>query len=345
MNARAPILDLFRDPGIVRSWRVAEWADTLPRLAQSGLVAHAAARVATAGVGRDDVPAGIRRQFTAASISSEAQLRSLRWEINEVVRALHGRGIRAVALKGADYLIRGMRAAQGRTVNDLDLLVARTDVPEAQAAFEAAGWDLSATPVIEGNHQLPLMTHGQRLTQLELHYQLVAEGGAVGFDIAAVLNEATPLRDGVLALLRPEDTTLVCVAHFVRNSRSISAFRDLLDLRELVEEFTSKDAGFGTTLIARAERVGLGAALSRAVRDSTKLFGDVASPGLAAWARRRKPSLGGGSAMALVPDGCTVPSFGVRLSRVGRMFARMRSAYPPGKTLQVGWQVLFGKDD
>lgn len=341
----APILQLFRDPVAARGWGIAEWADVMPRLAQSGLTAHAAALVARAGLGRSDVPLGVLRQFAASTIASDAQLRSLRWEVNEVIRTLHGKGIRAVALKGADYLIRGATPALGRTVNDLDVLVAREHVEAAREAFMANGWDFAIVPVAEGQHQLPVVTHLQRKTQLELHWQLVAEGGTVGFNIATVLNEAAPLADGVLALLRPEDTVLVCVGHFIRNSRPTSAFRDLLDLRELIEDFTAKDPHFGATLIARAEQVGLGAALSRALRDSTSLFGEMPSLALDSWARHRKPSLGGGSVMALIPDGCTLPTFGTRLRRVGRMFARMRSAYPPGKTLQVGIKVLQGKSE
>lgn len=339
-----PILQLFRTPDSARSWGVSEWADTMPRLAQSGLTAHAAALVARAGLGRNDVPAGVLRQFAASTIASDAQLRSLRWEVNEVLRTLQGKGIRAVPLKGADYLIRGATPALGRTVNDLDLLVAREQIEATREAFTAAGWEFGDAPIGPHDHQLPVVTHIQRKTQLELHWQLVAEGGTVGFKIATVLDEAELLQDGVLALLRVEDTVLACVGHFIRNSRSFSAFRDLLDLRELIADFNGKDAGFGGSLIARAEEIGLGAALSLAVRDSTTLFGDVASPALAAWAEKRRPSFAGGSAMALVPDGCASPTFVNRLSRVGRMFARMRSAYPPGKTLYVGLRVLQGKE-
>lgn len=339
-----PILSLFGDPSAVLRWGVAEWADTMPRLAQSGLTAHAAARVAAVGVGRDDVPAGVRRQFAAAMIASDAQLRSLRWEINEVVRALDGTAIRAVPLKGADYLLRGVTPALGRTVNDLDLLVDRASIDATREAFERAGWELSDTVNLEGGRQLPLMTHSQRQTQLEIHYHLLGEGGSVVFDIAAVLADAQPMRDGVLALLRPEDSVLICVAHFIRNTRSISAFRDLVDFRELIEAFTTERADFGTTLATRAEQVGLGAPLSRIVRDSVALFGPVHSTELMEWARQRAPSLSGGAAFALVPDGCAVPSFGTRLGRVGRMFARRRSGQPSRQTLVAGWSVLFGKE-
>ncbi|MEP6589994.1 MAG: nucleotidyltransferase family protein [Gemmatimonadota bacterium] len=339
-----PILQLIRAPESVRSWGTRPWADTLPRLQQCGLTAHAAVLVARAGLGRDDVPEGVRRQFLATSLDSDAQLRTLRWELGEVVRALSGRGIRAVPLKGADYLLRNGTPSLGRTVADLDILVAKADVAATTEALQLAGWGIGGEAVQEGNHQLPGFVHSERSTQLELHFQVVAEGGAVTFDVGQVISGAALQPDGVLAILQPADTVLVRTAHFIRNSRTTAAFRDLLDLRELVADFTATDPDFGATLIARAERVGLGAALSRAVRDSTTLFGPLAAAELNSWARRRRPSLGGGSALALIPDGATLPSFGVRLSRVGRMFARMRSAYPPGKTLQVGWQVLFGSE-
>lgn len=340
----APILALLRDPRSTEAWTISEWADTLPRLAQGGLTAHAAGRLAMAGRAREALPSGVVRQFDAGNISSIAQLKSLRWELNEVARALHGSGIVAVPLKGADYLLRGATPAVGRFVNDVDILIRQTDVPAAQAAFEAAGWDLSDSRGLKGHHQLPLMTHGQRQSQLEVHFQLVAEGGAVGFDVEAVIAAATPLADGVLALLQPEDTTLVCVAHFIRNSRSISAFRDLLDLRELIADFTANDPEFGVTLAARAEVVGLGPALARALRDTIALFGETASPNLDVWARRRSASLAGGSAFALVPDGCVQPGFMTRVHRVGRMFARMRSLHSRAGTLRAGMALLFPKE-
>ncbi len=317
----------------------------MPRLQQSGLTAHIAALADRAGITAAHIPPGVRRQFYATSIDSDAQLRTLRWELGEVVRALRGLEVRVVPIKGADYLLRNATPALGRTVADLDILVSRNHLAKATAALEAAGWGMGGEAVHEGNHQYPGFVHSLRATQLELHFQVVAEGGAVSLDVESVIASAVPQPDGVLALLQPTDTVLVRVAHFIRNSRTVSAFRDLLDLRELVEGFREQDPQFGLALIARAELVGLGAALSRAVRDSTELFGEIDSPDLAAWARRRKPSLSGGSAMALVPDGCAVPSFGTRLRRVGRMFARMRSAYPPGKTLQVGLKVLQGKSE
>ena len=305
----------------------------------------AATIIAEAGVAADQLPAAVGRQLTAAAIGSEAELRSLRWELGEVVRALRGTGIRVVPLKGADFLLRNARAARGRKVSDLDLLIAPADLDRATAAFVATGWSMGDEPTgkSEGReHHLPVMIHKVRWTQLELHYQVVAEGGTIGLDVAALLAQATLQPDGVLALLSPEDTTLVTVAHFIRNKRFLSAFRDLFDLRQLVAEFTASDADFGSRLALRAERLGLEAALSRAARDSTALFGLLASPALVAWAGKQAPALAGGSPLVLIPDGATRPPFRTRLGRIGRMFARLRSTHPRGQALHAGWQLIAG---
>ncbi len=342
---RPPILSLLSTPSVAERWGVAEWADTLPRLIQAGLGGHAAALLEAQGVLLNSLPAGVHRQLKSSSIESMAQLRSLRWELGEVVRALRGLDVRVVPLKGADYLIREATPAHGRTVADLDLLVAPSELGRATSGLTRAGWQLLEATSLHPNHQLPMMIHRDRKTQLEMHFQVVAEGGTIAFDVAEVLAQAAPLPDGVLALLTPEDTTLVCVAHYIRNKRSISAFRDLLDLHELVEDFSSRDPQFGAILGERAERVGLGGALARALRDAARLFGTGSTPALYSWSARRRPVFAGGSVLALVPDGCDAPSLSVRISRVGRMYARTRSALPRGQTLLLAWKTLFGEDE
>ncbi len=343
---RSAICQLFSAPGDTANWGVSEWGDTLPRLIQSGLAGAAAVRLEECGVPISALPPAVQRQLAAMQIASDAEVRSLRWELGEVTRALRGSGIKAVPLKGADYVLRGVRPGRGRKVADLDLLVRKADLTEAVALLRAAGWgDSEHDPSKNDDHHLPMMIHTRRATHLELHFQLVAEGGAVSFDVDSVIDAAVLQPDGGLALLQPEDCVLVCVAHFIRNSRPFSAFRDLIDLRELVSEFSASRPDFGTALVVRAEAVGLGAALSRAVRDATDLFGEVSSAELAKWSRRRRPSLAGGSALVLVPDGHKRPTFATRLGRVGRMFARIRSAYPASKTLRAGSDVLFGSGD
>jgi hypothetical protein len=341
-----PILALLREPRVVASWGVSEWADTLPRLMQARMASTVAARLQHAGLEMAMLPPAVARQLLASRIVSDAAQRSLRWELGEVERALRGSGIAAVPLKGADYLLRGARAAAGRFVADLDLLVTPAEVDAAKAALVAAGWESSDTPEgwrRDGNVHLPMMIHTVRQTQLELHYAMVAGGGTVAMDISAMIAAATARQGSDFRLLRPEDCTLVCVSHYIRNVRAISAFRDLHDLRELVEDFVQGDRDFVQALTRRAEQVGLGPALSRAVRDAVALLGATASPELDAWAVARRPVLAGGSVEALIPDGHTLPSLQRRIHRVGRMFARLRSSRSRFGTLGAGYDLLFGK--
>jgi hypothetical protein len=337
---RPPVLDLFRDPAVVTDWDVAKWSDTLPRLGQCGLAGHAAALISSAGVPEDILPPAVRRQFASASLSSAAELQSLRWEMGEVAIALRGSGVKVVPLKGADYSLRSARPALGRNVADLDVLIAAEDLAVVRPRLQAAGWVDSNLPMRPGDVHLPTLIHGLRTTQLEVHTGMVGEGGAVALDVSALLAEAKPVGDGTFAQLSSRDTVLISVAHFIRNKRPFSAFRDLLDLHELVDDFSRADPGFAGSLAERAVDVGLGRALSRAIRDSTELFGAFASSEIMDWASTHRPTAALASALVLVPDGANGVTFPTRMGRVGRMFAALRATRTRGRTIWAAWSLV-----
>jgi hypothetical protein len=339
------LLSLIRDPNVVAGWGTREWSDVLPRLRSAGMAAQAAVLLERAGVPSASLPPSVQRQLTAAALLSATQLRSLRWELGEITRALRGVGVTAVPLKGADFLLRGVLPAQGRFVTDLDLLVAPANLRVVAEALDRGGWEVTGEVVVTTGHQLPVFVHRVRGTLLDLHHQVVGAGGAVTLDVAELLASAAPLGDGTLALLRDEDTVLVTVAHFVRNKRPVSAFRDLLDLVHLVEAFAGGNANFESRLVARAATVGMAKGLARAVRDAVTLFGRCGDGRLIAWSAGHAALPAGGTALALVPDGATLPGATIRLARLGRMYARMRSTRSPVDAAVSAWQVARGGEE
>jgi hypothetical protein len=161
-------------------------------------------------------------------------------------------------------------------------------------------------------HQLPAFRHRVRHAMLDLHHTVIAPGGGHQVDTEALFRAAVPT--GVGALMAPGllDRCLISAAHFVRSDASSGAFRDLLDLDELIAEAVAPGESL-RALEDRAREVGLWRALSVATHFAAELFGTRAV-GKAPAAVRLRAGL-------LLPDGVRGPGFvrkGLRrLQRLG----------------------------
>ena len=63
------------------------------------------------------------------------------WEAEMARRALAPLGMPVVLLKGTAFIAAGLDAGIGRSIGDLDILVPRARIEEAEAALLAAGWE------------------------------------------------------------------------------------------------------------------------------------------------------------------------------------------------------------
>ena len=56
-------------------------------------------------------------------------------------RALADYAGKVVLMKGTAYAAAGLKASEGRHIGDLDIMVARADLPQVEAALLRAGWE------------------------------------------------------------------------------------------------------------------------------------------------------------------------------------------------------------
>jgi hypothetical protein len=94
--------------------------------------------------------------------------------------ALLAAGVVPVVLKGLDFLHRFYDDFDLRTLDDMDLLVRREDLPAALDALAGAGWqDLPAgrrDHYLRSSHHLPLAGPGPVPVDIEVHWNLVQSG-------------------------------------------------------------------------------------------------------------------------------------------------------------------------
>ncbi|MCA3256268.1 MAG: nucleotidyltransferase family protein, partial [Alphaproteobacteria bacterium] len=215
--------------------------------------------------------------------------RTALWEANRALAALRPLGIPVVLLKGAAYVAAGLPAAEGRTVGDLDILVPRARIDEADAALRAAGWaPLKSDPYDDAYyrqwmHELPPLAHADRGTVIDVHHTILPLTARLRPDAAALLADAIELSPGLFTL-SPADMIVHSALHAFHDGDLDGGLRNLWDIHALARDFAERDC-FWSDLAARARLHGATGPVSRALRLSARLFGTVVDAGLAGPAR------------------------------------------------------------
>jgi Uncharacterised nucleotidyltransferase len=236
------------------------------------------------------VPADVAAILSDAKASAEVQQIQALWEAEMARRALVSRGIPTILLKGTAYAAAGLGAGRGRLIGDLDILVARHQLDEAEAALLAAGWEWVKSDAYDDSyyrehmHELPPLIHRERDRMIDVHHTILPLTARVQPDAGALIERAVAVGNGLLALSR-EDMLLHAVAHLFADGDLAGGLRNLWDIDCLIREFSDAPDWWQRLHFASAQH-GLTPYLSRALRLSHHLFDTPIDPWLA-WEARK----------------------------------------------------------
>lgn len=278
VSGDALLIRALRCPGAMAGFSDAEW-DWVIRLARaSDLLARLGFLARQAGV-LAQVPTSPRRYLVSASLVAERQQSELAYEVQEVDLALRSLNIPVVLLKGAAYVAAGLHAARGRVVSDVDILVPRAALPEAEAALMLGGWASVARSEYDQRyyrtwmHELPPMQHIQRGTVLDVHHAIMPLSARIHPSSALLLEGARPLRAGsCLHVLAPVDMVLHSATHLMHEGNFEQGLRGLVDLDALLQEHGDA-ADFWHSLVPRAKALELTRPLFYALRYVRRVLG------------------------------------------------------------------------
>lgn len=246
-----------------------EWTGIISAARQERLLATLACRLE--GV---QVPREVERIFADALVDADRDRRQALWEVDRTKAALGPLGIRVILLKGTAYIAAVLKAGEGRMIGDLDILVPRDRLAEAEAALLAAGWEwVKPDPYDDAYyrrwmHELPPMIHRTRDRMIDVHRTILPLTAKVAPDASALIADAVELSDGV-AILSPEDRVCHAVAHLLADGDLSGGLRNLWDIRCLMNDVDNI-----SDLEKRAALHGLSNQLSRARRLVCALFGE-----------------------------------------------------------------------
>ena len=273
------------NPISVKCLSPAEWTSLIAIARSESLMGSLAHRLA--GL---KLPTEVQRLMDGAKADFEQARRQALWEAEMARRALAPLGFPAILLKGPTYAAAGLDAALGRSIGDLDILVARDCLPQAEEALLAAGWEWVKEDAYDDlyyrrwMHELPPLIHRERDRMIDVHHTILPLTHRRKPDSEALIADSIALPSG-LRILSPPDMIVHAAAHMIADGDLAGGLRNLWDIDRMLRQFAQRP-NFWAALEERATRHELLPAVRRAVRLAGDLYGTPIPP---AW---RKPAIG-----------------------------------------------------
>ncbi|MCW5661995.1 MAG: nucleotidyltransferase family protein [Burkholderiaceae bacterium] len=255
------LIAAIRNPQVVLGWTMATWEIQVRLSRRLRLLSRLAAALEAHGV-LADVPAEPGRLLRSDLQLSRWRTRSMRWAVERVGACLSGRGYPLVLLKGAAYLSQQLGIARGRLPSDLDILVPKDAIGDAQEQLRLAGWqemELDAHDqryYREWSHEASPMRHPAHRMELDLHHNVLPPIGKPRVDAALLLDEIEPSPWTGWHVLSGPDQFLHAAAHLFCDSVLRDRLRDLVDLDGIAREMGPTGV-FWNRVVERARTLGL----------------------------------------------------------------------------------------
>ena len=311
------LVNALRDPVSTRALDANGWTALIAMARAEQLIGTLAHRLSA-----EPVPAKVSEVLGDARSNAEHQKRSALWEADCAARALADHDGKVVLLKGTAYVAAGLLAGEGRHIGDLDILVARNDLPQVEALLlTKGGWEWVKEDAYDDAyyrdhmHELPPLIHKDRDRMIDVHHTILPLTAGPRPDAAGMLGDSKPLlfRGGVgvglvqkrgagktaptpnpspegegLYALSPADMVIHCATHLIADGDLAGGLRNLWDFHCLLTEFSSTDSDYLATLQQRADHHQLWPAVHCAARLAHELYGTDIPKDWQDWNRQDK---------------------------------------------------------
>lgn len=288
MNAALRLAACLRDPRVSGSFGARQWNELIAAARAERLIGALADRLE----GRA-VPEEVAAVFADARMCAAQERRAALWEADCARRALAGYEGKAVLLKGTAYVAADLEAGRGRSIGDLDLLVAEQDLEEVETALLAAGWEWVKEDAYDDQyyrrwmHELPPLIHRTRDRMIDVHHTILPRTARPTPDAKAMIGSAIALhpdaeQTGVrlakfsswhgLHVLSPADMVVHSIAHLFADGEMDGGLRNLWDIDRMLREFVAAP-NFWDALAVRARRHELLPYVRRALRLAERIYG------------------------------------------------------------------------
>jgi hypothetical protein len=234
------------DPLQTADWSAQTWSTAVLQARKAGLLARLAEQLQERCPAAH-WPSGVNGHFDAALRISRAQKAEIRRELVYVLDALRELPAPVVLLKGAAYVMAALPAAGGRVFGDIDILVPKSALAQAETQLMLGGWISSHQSAYDQRYyrqwmqELPPLQNVHRGTVLDVHHAILPETARVRPQPSKLFDRIVPVTGFKgLFVLAPEDMVLHSMTHLFFNDDTSYALRDLSDLDLLLRHFSTQ---------------------------------------------------------------------------------------------------------
>lgn len=239
MPAGRHLLPLLRDSTHARSMRLADWNACLRLARQARLLGQLGYRLQADQASWEQLPQRVQGHLQAGINDAAYHAQLVRMELRDLEQALPA-DLPVALLKGAAYLLQDLPLARGRTLNDVDLLVRRSDLATIEQTLKHAGWRMRVQSAYderyyrEWSHELPPLRYPGHPLEVDLHHSITPVTSRTRADDALLLAELKPIPDSPYLALGPLDQIIHAVIHLFQDSELNNELRGLVDLDGLL---------------------------------------------------------------------------------------------------------------
>jgi len=258
LAATATLVAALREPDSVLLLDVPQW-DLLIRTARMARLLGALVAVIPPET-RSRLPAAIRRVLDGERRRSDFFANAMRYELECAREVLSRFSIPIVLLKGASYFMQGHAFAVGRDISDVDIMVPRDRLDEAERALLSADWQFTKTDPYDQHyyrawsHELPSMRVPGHALELDLHHTILPIKGRLRPNSSELFSAARRLPGGEWLVLDRADEVLHAAAHVFQDSDCWNVLRNVHDIDQLIRLYAAQDPSvYFERLLQRAD--------------------------------------------------------------------------------------------
>lgn len=266
------LVGALREPASTKALDAKDWTALLTIARAERLIGALAYRLEGS-----QLPDAVAAILADERTNAEYQKRSALWEADCARRALVDYPGTIVLMKGTAYAAAGLRAAEGRHIGDLDIMVAREDLGLVEKLLLSAGWEWVKEDAYDDAyyrdhmHELPPLIHKERDRMIDVHHTILPLTARPRPDAAAMLADAVELENG-LYVFSPTDMIIHSATHLFADGELDGGLRNLWDIHCLLSEFSESDDSFWQSAQLSAQKQGLWGAVHLAARLASNLY-------------------------------------------------------------------------
>ncbi|MEM6579637.1 MAG: nucleotidyltransferase family protein [Pseudomonadota bacterium] len=225
----------------------------------------------------EGLPIEAQRHLHSALVVADKQARDLKYELKWIKRALDSVNIKSVLLKGAAYILADLPSGRGRLISDIDLLIPKSKIEDAECALKEFGWHNGEYSAYDERyyrqwmHEIPPLGHPKRGSTIDVHHTILPPTAAPNVDANLLFANTVEIGDGLYGLA-PIDMVIHSATHLFHEGEFHHGLRDLWDIDRMLRDFSARIPTFWRELAPRAEQLDLTDSLFHGLVYSNQVF-------------------------------------------------------------------------